>query len=211
MLDLEKLQPIAKGGKKDVYQHPHDDGLLIKVISDRRQKKEACRGLWERLKKPSYTREYLREIDMVYRTVKKAGNYDKPLPIPSIIGLIHTSKGLGLTCEKICDGHGDLAQTLRQIIKQGEFDDIMLNKFNNFVQACFDLQVVTTDLMQDNVVYDRKNDCFRAIDGFGELTAIPLRVWFRSLNDRRLQQQFQVKFADRMAFNWNAKDRRFSF
>lgn len=204
LIDLSGASPIAAGGKRDIYLHPHDETQIIKVISDRRQKKQNARGTFERLYKPRYEWEFIREISTVYRAgLIMNGAPDNPSPIIAGAGLVQTTKGLGLSAEKITAPDGTLAPQLSKLLPDPSFADRYLPQFNRFVKAVFDFQIVASDLNANNIVYSQSEDRFIAIDGFGSRTLIPIFVWSKRANDRNLRKTFQKKIAERCALHWD--------
>jgi hypothetical protein len=47
-IDLKGARPLVSGAYRDVYQHPHDDGLLIKTIKPIVIERYAERANWFR-------------------------------------------------------------------------------------------------------------------------------------------------------------------
>jgi hypothetical protein len=210
IIDLDGETPIAAGGKCDIYHHPRDRTQLIKVISARRQAKQAARGLWERLYKPTYEREYMLEIATVYRAVlRDRSSGAARLPIVMASGVVATTKGLGLACEKIAGRGGALAPTLEMLLASGEFDSRHLERLNVFVERLFALQIVPSDLTARNIVWSAADDAFVAIDGFGSRTLIPIFVWSRRANDRELGRFLKGKVAGRHGLAYDRRARRF--
>lgn len=208
MIDLTGARPIAAGGKRDIYLHPTDDSLVIKVISDRRQAKQNARGPWERLRKPRYEWEFIREIKTVYRAslLRQA---DEKLPIIESSGLVQTTKGLGLTTQKITDANGGLAPKLSSFLDRDDFADVYLPRLNTFVRDIFRFRIIASDLNCNNIVYSPAETRFVAIDGFGSRTLIPIMVWSRAANARQLNAMLEKKIANRTRLKWNKEARRF--
>ena len=204
IIDLEKAAPIAAGGKRDIYNHPSDDTQIIKVISDRRMRKQQQRGLIERLYKPRYEWEFIREISTVYRASLNLNRLtETPTPIISVAGLVQTSKGLGLSAEKVTAPDGSLAPRLAKLLPEPDFKTRYLDQLNQFVRAVFDYRIVASDLNANNIVYSHSEDRFVAIDGFGSRTLIPIFVWSKRANDRNLRKTFEKKIAQRCALVWD--------
>ena len=208
IIDLDEARPIATGGKRDIYLHPHDPGLVIKVISARRQNKQNARSWRERLYKPRYEWEFIREIKTVYRA-SLLRHEGEQMPIISASGLVQTSRGLGLSAEKITDADGGLAPRLSSFLDQQDFEAIYLPKLNRFIQDVFRFRIVASDLNCSNIVYSGSEERFVAIDGFGSRTLIPIMVWSRKANERQLNATIEKKIANRTRLKWNKEARQF--
>ena len=211
LIDLDDQVPLARGVKRELYNHPHDPTQVIKVVVPRRQHKERNRGFLEQLYKPPYTWEYVREITTIYRAARQAPTDLPRLPLIQTAGLVRTTKGLGLSVEKITGPDGSLAPTLGKLHKTGVFDESYLVRLNHFVDLIFQLRIVASDLHQDNIVWDHSTDSFVAIDGFGERTLIPIHVWSRTINDHKLKKTFGQKLGVKFGLQWDPRSRRLSF
>lgn len=208
MIDLSAATPIDAGSRRDIYHHPDDDGLVIKVYSDRRQAKQKARNQWERLTKPRYEAEFIREIKAVYRASLLRQGTER-LPIISSAGLVQTSKGLGLTVEKIAGPDGNLAPKLHKFIGRDDFETAFLPQLNRFAADLFRFRIIGHDLNGSNIVYFEAEDRFIAIDGFGSRTLIPIMVWSRLANERQLNRTLKKLIGDRTRLIWNKAARRF--
>ncbi|WP_208348753.1 YrbL family protein [Pseudaestuariivita rosea] len=210
LIDLDNAPPISQGGKREIYNHPNDPTQIIKVILPRRQQKERDRSFWERIYKPPYTWEYMREISTIYRAARMAPVNLARLPLVQTAGLVRTTKGLGLSVEKITADDGSLAPQLSQLQSKGLFTDHHLERLNDFVRLIFQLRIVAGDLHPNNIVWDHKTDSFVAIDGFGERTVVPVHVWSKTINNHKLNKTFQRKLSMNIGLTWDPRTRQLS-
>ncbi|SFA70811.1 PhoP regulatory network protein YrbL [Poseidonocella pacifica] len=211
LIDLSGLAPVAHGRNRAVFQHPSDAGKLIKTILPRKMDKEPLRGWVERLRKPPYTWQFMKEIRMTYELARRMNSDVTRLPVCDCIGLVRTTLGLGLCVEKICNAEGELAPTLRQMLNSGTFKELHLERLNQFVGAAFEFGLIANDLKPDNLVFEDRSQQFVMVDGVGERTAIPLRLWSRRINARELSRNFAHYSAFYPGLTWDAERRAFSF
>ncbi|MEM6740747.1 MAG: YrbL family protein [Pseudomonadota bacterium] len=214
-IDLEGQKIVARGKNRDLYRHPRDAGALIKVVNASRQRKEAARSWLAQRLKPSYTREFMSEIDAVYRAHRRAQWLGVPrtrrLPIIETVGLVATSKGMGLVVERLAAPNGELAPTLKTLIEVGDFDQRRLARLNDFVERIFALRIVADDFDPKNIVWDAQSESFVMIDGFGEKPVVPIHVWSRKINDFQLRAAIAERLARRAGLQWDARRRTLSF
>jgi hypothetical protein len=85
----------------------------------------------------------------------------------------------------------------------------MLAKLNEFVGDVYLFNIVCTDLVPQNIVYETRHgrDRFVLIDGFGARNIIPFRRWSRRLNARALGESF-AELARRLDLRWDPGARR---
>ncbi|KAA9009754.1 YrbL family protein [Histidinibacterium aquaticum] len=209
MIDLTGLEPVARGAVRDIYAHPQDSGLLIKVINLARRQHEAARSRYDRLRKPDFSDVFLQEIDMVYRTGRRASGQAGRLPLVEALGLVMTSSGVGQLCERI-DGPDGLAPTLGALMRDGRFDAAALDKLNDFISRLYELRVVVRDLHPENVVWDEREDTFVLVDGFGLWTLVPIHAWLKLASDRQLDHAIREKLVPRSGLKWDGGQRRLS-
>ena len=186
LIELKHLQPLAAGSTRDVFLHPQDDALLIKVIRhDAIEKRYGSGRPWYKTTRRyrhfiSYLREIREEI-----ALRALG--DEHLPwVQKIVGFADTDLGFGLVVEAAKDRAGNLAPTLPQLIESGRFDA----KVRADLVACLDgliaSPVILADVHGANIVYAwdaRYGDHFVLIDGIGSKTLIPLDRMSRRINE----------------------------
>ncbi|SIT90555.1 PhoP regulatory network protein YrbL [Yoonia rosea] len=183
MIKLNPEDRIAKGGGRDIYQHPDDDGLLIKIY--RPKKKRFRLGAYFELETWWFGgyREWYVEYKHYIACLNRRGNC--PLYMSELRGFSDTSLGLGQLVQKISDeGSPGLSITLRHVAKQQEisFDDIA-PLVDQLFQDFGDDKVIFRDLNPSNILVVRDADKrplrLVIIDGLGDYTYIPTRSYSR--------------------------------
>lgn len=185
-IQLSLRKPLASGSTRDVYVHPHDDDLLIKVVRrDAIEKRYGSGRPWYKTTRRyrhyiSYLREIREEIALVAQSERR------PDSVQKIVGFADTDLGFGLVVEAAKDRDGNLAPTLPQLIEKGVFDA----KVQRDLKSCLDeLQaspVILADVHGANLVYAwtaERGDHFVLIDGIGCKTLVPLNRMSRMIND----------------------------
>lgn len=186
-ITLSHLSPAASGKTRDVYRHPDDETLLVKVIRADAIEKRYGRGRpWYKTTRRyrhfiSYLREIREEIAL------RAQLAQHPDSLQKVVGFADTDLGFGLVVEAERDREGTLAPTLPELIEAGRYDA----RTHAELKACLDelkeLPVVLADVHGDNLVYawsPERGNHFVLIDGIGCKTLIPFNSMSRFLNRR---------------------------
>ncbi|WP_342069862.1 YrbL family protein [Yoonia algicola] len=182
MIELNPEDRIAKGGGRDVYQHPDDDGLLVKIY--RPKPKRFRLGAYFEAETWRYGRyrEWYVEYKHYIACLNRRGNC--PSYMPELRGFCDTSLGLGQLVQKISDeGSPTLSTTLKHLKK---LQEISFEEIAPLVEQLFqdfgDDKVIFRDLTPSNicVLRDADNKPLRlvVVDGLGDFTYIPLRSYF---------------------------------
>ncbi|WP_102959906.1 YrbL family protein [Mangrovicella endophytica] len=186
MIILKGRQPAASGGINDVYLHPNDDSLLIKVTRDhavaRAAKKSAFFYGPER--RYRHLKNFLRPLreQVALRAATGCGSAH----LETLIGLTETDLGIGLIV-KAETRDGRLAPTLDGLLKSSTFDAAMREELDRFCAWVVESPIVLNDLRARNLVYvddPSGGGRFVMIDGYGETGAIPMKSWLGWLNRR---------------------------
>jgi hypothetical protein len=183
---LRDAVPVASGGIRDVYRHPDDPALLIKVV--RLSTLDAKFGTgrpWYKLMQRRYRHliSYLREIRE--HIAQHAMGSEHPYFLQRIVGLAETDLGLGLVVEAAFGRDGKLAPTVLSLLNRGPLDPYVSEKLDRFLQDVVNSTVIIADFHLNNVVYAysrEHGDHFVLIDGVGHKTLIPLERASRHLN-----------------------------
>jgi hypothetical protein len=177
---LSDATPVAKGSIRDVYRHPTDPSLLIKVVRlSTRDEKFGSGRRWYKAKRRRYGHfiSYLREIREQI-AVQVASDHH-PDHLQKIVGFAETDLGLGLVVEAIFAPDGSYAPTLRSLLERGPLPPDLQASFERFCEAAIASPAIIADLHAKNVVYGAHNGeapRFILIDGIGHKTLIPLEV-----------------------------------
>lgn len=175
---LSSAVPIASGSIRDVYRHPADPQLLIKVVRQSTIEEKFGSGRpWYKVAKRRYRHliSYLREIreHIAHHALGDA----HPAFLQNVVGLTQTDIGLGLVVEAAVDDAGRLAPTLTSLVKSGRFDRAARAKLEHFFDDLLASSVIIGDAHPSNIVYAHSSehgDHFVLIDGVGFKTLIPL-------------------------------------
>lgn len=195
-LDLDSETPLAAGGDRHVFQHPHSPALLVKVMDMRARavylESRPFKRWYKQYQRESAYRVYLNEIsEYVTTTTRPSGVWQ--VPMARIVGVAQTSLGLGLLVEKITDAAGNMAPTVADLARQGLLDDALKAQLDEFFEDLADAHVVVHDMSPSNIAVGLNADGKQGlylIDGFGVLPLIPLYGWSKRLNRRRIKLKY---------------------
>lgn len=195
-LNLDDETPVAVGGDRHIFQHPHAPALLVKVMDMQARavylETRPFKRWYKQFQRESAYRVYLNEItEYVTTTTRPSGVWQ--VPMARILGLAQTTLGLGLLVEKITDEAGNIAPTVADLARQGKMDEALSARLDEFVEDLADAHVVLHDLSPSNIACglnaDGKSGLF-LIDGFGVLPLVPLYAWSKRLNRKRIQRKY---------------------
>ncbi|MCY1197213.1 MAG: YrbL family protein [Achromobacter veterisilvae] len=195
ILDLRQVTIAAAGSERDVYLHPTDRSLLIKIINRARIDEVGRKRPWhKRFQREDAHRVFIAEIvEYIATTVRQRADQGNTL-MARIAGVVLTSQGLGLVVERIVDVRGDLAPTLRQVVAQQGFGPELRVLVHEFFMGLIDAHVIFNDVSASNIVLGFNADGRKGlylVDGFGSKQLLPLYAWSKVLNGRRLLRKYQ--------------------
>ncbi len=195
-LAVSHLVPIGGGNHCSVYVHPDRSDLIVKVPAERQVLHHSgVGGRWYKrpFRKRSRTRhlgDFLREVQEQLVT-RAAGDPPSPF-MQEIVGFVETDVGHGTMSRAVRTAEGELAPTLRALLRAGKFDRRKRADLNAFFQWVLETPVVFSDLNPRNIVYgvDREGTPrFVAIDGIGEKNVIPFSSLSTRMNRRAKQRR----------------------
>ena len=210
MIELRTRTPIAIGQLRQIFEHPADPDLLIKVV-----RPEAIAARWggarrwyKRIPRALHYTGYVRELKE-YIAIQARSPQNNP-PIARMVGIVHTDMGLGLVSEKVRDGNGLPGPTLAKLYEQhrgyARWMEDALTVFLRDLQAS---NVIVGDLHAWNLVYgsdSRGGPRLVLVDGFGEKNIVPRNSSSRFLNQynnrrlyRRMRKQLVTLLAPKLA------------
>jgi hypothetical protein len=215
VLSLGGAVQATRGGESEIYLRPGKPSQLVKVLRPNvvarfERSRRLKTHLRRRLRVGPY-KNFLRFYTSYLDAMLAAQEIGRSPPLPHPRALVVTDRGLGLVVQMIRDTDGGLATSLRDIHESGGLDDGLLAKLNEFVGDVYLFNIVCTDLVPQNIVYETRHgrDRFVLIDGFGSRNIIPFRRWSRRLNARALNESF-AELARRLELRWNPDTRRLS-
>jgi hypothetical protein len=206
MFRLKDAEIIAAGHTRDVYRHPDDASLLIKVIRPSAIEERYGRGApWYKFKRRRYRHliAYLREVREQI-AVHAAGGQHPPF-LQKIVGFVETDMGMGLVVEAVRAADGTSAPTVAELAAQGRLDPVRRAALDRFLEEMVNSPVIVADLNPFNVVYGRGSggaDHFVLIDGIGHKNLIPLERMSARINrwsKARKADRFRQMVAARLA------------
>jgi len=200
-LRLADAEPLAIGHLRQVFAHPHDPDLIVKVMRADAVALRAAR--WhKRVARALQYSGYVRELKEYIACRARFPHLDAP--IARMIGVVPTDLGLGLVSERVRAGDGSLAPTLarRYELERG-FSASIEQALREFLDGLLASNVIVGDMHAWNIVYgsdSRGGPRFVLIDGFGEKHFVPLASMSRGINARnthrlyrRMREQLQVE------------------
>jgi len=200
-LRLADTKPLAVGHLRQVFEHPLDPDLIVKVMRSDAVAQRSAR--WhKRLARALHYGGYVRELKEYISTRARFPQLDAP--IARMVGVVPTDLGLGLVAEKVRSADGTMAPTLarRYELERG-FSASIEQGLAEFLDGLLASNVIVGDMHAWNIVHgsdSRGGPRFVLIDGFGEKHFIPLASMNRTWNVRnthrlyrRMRAQLQVE------------------
>lgn len=198
VLTLTGSPIIAQGTHQYVYEHPQDPTSLIKFRKPEAYDPTSAnligRAKWHEkfryLRSTAY-QDFLREFREYVELKAKHQQADARLPLCAVRGVIQTDIGMGLVYERMSEPDGSLSPNLEDLIKEGQVRQHHLDAFEAFFDSLLFHNIVGSAMTLDNLVYHTEADGqarFVWIDSFGSKRYVPLRRWFRFLNNKKIEQ-----------------------
>lgn len=188
-LILKHLEPVAAGTRRFVFVHPHDSGLLVKVLRPDRMKDWWPRPVpWRRrTRRFQHLFPFFQEVREHMAACVEDGR--PPRHLQNIVGFADTDYGLGLVYSAVRQPDGRLAPTLSSLIRTAE-PDACIAAFEEFKKWLMQSRIVISELHMSNIVCttDVKGFHLVLIDGVGDKAIIPLRGYIPWLNRWRKRQ-----------------------
>lgn len=178
MLALKDAEVVAAGSTRNVYRHPDDPALLVKVIRPAAIEQKFGSGApWYKFKHRRYRHliAYLREIREQIAMHAIGGAH--PPFLQKIVGFVETDLGMGFAVEAVRGRDGNFAPTLAELIRRGQYDPRTREKLDRFLDELLASPVIVADLNPSNVVLGytpERGEHFVMIDGIGFKNVIPL-------------------------------------
>jgi hypothetical protein len=183
--------PLAAGGFCEIYQHPHQEDVLVKVLRPSAMAQQPERpfgGLRHYGRYARYARE-LREYLAV-----RARTAECPDILQTCYGFVDTDRGLGLVVEKLTGSDGDLAPNVAAVARTRGINTRLWELCEGFYAEVRRHQLVISDLDPVNMVYAANGGRERLVlvDGLGERTLIPLRTFSRAYNRYQTERSIRL-------------------
>ena len=194
IIDVKELELVGEGGYKVVYNHPHAENRVIKLMRPERIGPDGGFKKHSRFKRNSMQgayRQFRREIIQYLQLCKSNFSaLDYKFPIETPVELVKTNIGLGLVAEKIVAPSGKV-ESLAYLVENKKFEQRHRVALDEFFENCKKLHVVYGEVNANGIMYTEsrnKKPEFVLVDGIGEKLAIPLRSWIKWNNDRYIEK-----------------------
>jgi hypothetical protein len=191
-INVKDARKLVSGSYRNVYQHPFDSGLLVKVIKRGVIKDYANRAAW---RKARYGigpyKSFLREIEQ-YLALRHRGQESLPF-IQHFAGIVETDRGLGAVFRKVCDKDGNLAPTLTALVERSGLSDDLRARIAELQANVTRHHVVFSDIRGNNIVEADDAEHGRRlviIDGLGDQLWLPVNSMSRAINRRYCDRRF---------------------
>lgn len=183
---LSNKRAVAQGSIRDVYRHPTNPRLLVKVVRLATLDEKFGSGRrWFKSRRRRYGHliGYLREVRE--QLALQAAAQGHPRYLQQIVGFAETDLGPGLVVEAIFAPDGSYAPTLGALLRKAPLSAKHARAFDRFCEELAQSPLILSEMNIDNVVYGSTDDGeerFVLIDGIGHKKFIPLEVASRALN-----------------------------
>jgi hypothetical protein len=203
MIELRSRTPIAIGQLRQIFEHPSDPDLLIKVVRADAivTRWGGARRWYKRIPRALHYTGYVRELKEYIAIQARAPGSNAP--IARMVGIVHTDLGLGLVSEKVRDVDGAAGPTLAKLYEQHRgYAPWMEEALTMFLRDLQASNVIVGDLHAWNLVYgsdSRGGPRLVLVDGFGEKNIVPRNSSSRFLNqynNRRLYRRMRKQLVD---------------
>ncbi|MHA6323921.1 YrbL family protein [Roseivivax sp. CAU 1753] len=208
ILSLATATRLARGSERAVYRMPGAADQLIKVMLPKYRRGFDGLDPDSRAGRRKHAEAYalFAREDAALRAARQRS--ETP-PLAAIIGYRETDQGRGQVVEMIRGPDGGLAPSLAEQAATGALDDRQMQALATFVDAVYRCHIVVHDAGPANIVWDATAARYVLVDGFGDRSAVPLKSWFRALNDRRLDRAFAI-CGQKAGLRWDRATRRLS-
>jgi hypothetical protein len=206
MIRLQGAPVIAAGNTRDVYLHPDDPALLIKVVrASAIEKRYGSGAPWYKSRRRRYGHliAVLREVREQLAVHVNGGPH--PRFLQKIVGFVETDLGMGLVVEAVRSRDGGSAPTVATLASKGLMDGPKLEALDRFLEEVVASPAIVADLNPFNVVYSDApphEPHFVLIDGIGHKNLVPLERMSSAINrwsKVRKVARFREMLAERMA------------
>jgi hypothetical protein len=197
-IELKGARPLVSGAYRDVYQHPHDDNLLIKVIKPDVIEHYAERAnLYRARYGTGPYKNFLREIEE-YLVLRRRGQHSLPF-IQHFAGVVETDIGLGIVVRKVRGRDGNLAPTLAALVTDRGMTAELTALIDALRENVVSKHIVFGDISANNIVVSDDAEHGRRlviIDGLSDQLWLPVNSMSRWVNriycDRRFARMMHT-------------------
>lgn len=191
VISLKAAKPLIAGAYRHIYQHPHDDDLLIKVVRESvvKNRKRSRSDSWRRY---GHFKTWLREL-REYLELRERGLHELPF-IQRFVGMVETDAGLGMVVSKLRGSDGNLAPTLERIVRSEGLTAPLRARIEMLKAELTRHHITICDVSARNIVRARDDihgDRLVFVDGFGDRLLVPINLYSRTANAWSTARRFQ--------------------
>ena len=211
MINLNDIEPFAKGGNRMFFVHPLKKDRCLKVSFEGQSKKAKKNAAWyKKLRSAESFDDNLREQSAYQQRSLRKDNPNKWKHLARWHGMIETSIGPASETELVLDEDQAIAITLEKyLFKYGMTDEIKnaLNDFENWLRSSL---VLTKNIIPHNIVvgYEDNSIVLKIIDGLGSSSFVPLPEISDFFARRYIERRIQLMWS---RINWDLSGRKGSW
>ncbi|WP_170482582.1 YrbL family protein [Ruegeria arenilitoris] len=195
MIDLSNRTVLRESQNYKIYDHPHFEGVLLKVRIDKPRDR-----FFKRYSTIRYgnLRQWQREANEYLAALNRGCPEIERLA--AFYGYAKTSEGPAIAVEKMTGADGNLAKTvsdeLRQFSKEDPRRKALMKELDELLTDLENGRILVGDISRQNIVRAQERaGKMVVIDGLGERTLLPLTVisdWaFRKSAARRRERMMR--------------------
>lgn len=185
MIIIDKSKFVGRGHHREVYRHPNQSTLCIKINVDQNYD----------------TREIKRENSYYEHLEKRGVSWEF---LSKYHGDIQTDLGVGFVFDLILDADDTISKTLGYYLSQPsrteEHYNELLNSFANLKTGLVKDRIVTKSLAHRNIVCQKMPSGITRmvlIDNIGNAEFIPISSYINFFGKRKVQRKWQ-RFEDKL-------------
>jgi hypothetical protein len=211
MIDLDGLQPFAKGGNRKCFVHPNNIYRCLKVSFEEQSKKAKQSAPWyKKFRREETFDDNLREQKAYNQRALIKDNPNKWKHLAKWYGMVETSIGPASETELIRDNQNNIATTLETYLyTYGKTDEIKiaLDKFESWLRSSL---ILTKNIIPHNVVvgYENGKIVLKIVDGLGSKSYLPLTQVSDFFAGRYVERRIQLM---QSRINWDLTGRKGSW
>ena len=208
MINLDGLQPFAKGGNRQRFIHPNNSYRCLKVSLEEQSKKVKQNAPWyKKLRSEKSFDDNLREQKAYAQRALREDNSDTWKHLAKWYGMVETSIGPASETELVLDNNQNIAITLEKyLFTFGMTDEIKkaLDDFESWLRSSL---VLTKNIIPHNIVvgYEGNLIVLKIIDGLGSSSFVPLPEMSDFFAKRYIERRIQLMWS---RINWDLSGRK---
>lgn len=194
MIELKFKDRIYEGGYREIYQHPANENICLKIL-----KKEALARAIKRKKR--YTDENMRDYE-AYRILSASIGEKYCQYIPKCYGFMETSLGTGLAVGLVRNHDGTPSRNLQEWLtehteaKPDAFESVR-SALCEFFDFFYYHGIVTRKFQTFNLTVQRKTEGYQIwlVDGLGNSDFLPLSHRFSYFAKKKVKRQINYFYS----------------